>query len=99
MIHIQITLEALDDLNKCFLFYESQEAVLRDYFSSCLQGDIEGLKISAGTHRIVYRDYHRLLSQIFPFGIFYTFEGAQAMVWAVVDLRRNPTSIRDHLQL
>ncbi|MBT5705968.1 MAG: type II toxin-antitoxin system RelE/ParE family toxin [Verrucomicrobia bacterium] len=99
MIHIQISQEALDDLNEDFLFYESQETDLGAYFSSCLQGDIEGLKISAGTDRIVYRDYHRLLSQLFLFGIFYTLEGAQATVWAVVDLCRNPSWIRDHLQL
>ena len=66
-VHIlQEALEALDDLNDGFFFYESQESGLGDYFSACLQGDIEGLKISAGTHRIVYRDYHRLLSRIFP---------------------------------
>ena len=53
MIQIQISQEALDDLTEGFLFYESQEAGLGDYFSSCLQEDIEGLKISAGTHRIV----------------------------------------------
>jgi hypothetical protein len=38
------------------------------------------LKVWAGVHRIVYRDYGRLLSRVFPYGVFYTMddEGAVA---------------------
>ena len=51
----------------------------------------------AGIHRVVYRDYHRLLSRVFPFGIFYTMEDEAPVVWAVVDLRRDPECIRRRL--
>jgi len=44
-----------------------------------------------------YRDYHRLLSKVFPDGIFYTLEQERAVVWAVVDLRRSPEWIRQRL--
>ena len=64
---------------------------------ACLRGDIEGLRVSAGTHRIVYRDDHRLLSRVFPCGIFYTFSSAEAVIWAVIDLRRDPQWIREEL--
>lgn len=70
----------------------------RHYFLSCLRNDIEGLKVTAGSHRIVYRDYRRLLSRVFPYGIFYTFEQDNADIWAVVDLRRDPEWIRQHLR-
>jgi hypothetical protein len=53
--------------------------------------------VSAGIHRIVYHDYHRLLSRVFPYGIFYTIEQESAIVWAVIDLRRDPAWIRAHL--
>jgi hypothetical protein len=46
---------------------------------------------------MVYRDYHRLLSRVFPYGIFYTTEGDTATVWAVMDLRRDPAWIRQGL--
>ncbi len=46
--------------------------------SLALRADIEGLKISGGAHRVVYADYHRLLSKVFPFGVFYTMEGRTA---------------------
>ncbi len=71
--------EALRDLNEGFLFYEAQQEGLGDYFANCLRGDIEGLRISAGIHRVVYRDYHRLLSRVFPYGIFYLSSSVEAV--------------------
>ncbi len=97
MITLRISEEALQDLNDGFLFYEAQQAGLGDYFASCLRADIEGLRVYAGIHRVVYRDYHRLLSRVFPFGIFYTMEKDVAVVWAVIDLRRDPEWIRQRL--
>ncbi|MCL5742633.1 MAG: type II toxin-antitoxin system RelE/ParE family toxin [Acidobacteria bacterium] len=98
MTKVRISEEALQDLNDGFLFYEAQEVGLGDYFAACLKADIESLKISAGVHRIVYDDYHRLLSRVFPYGIFYTVTGSVADVWAIIDLRRDPAWIREHLK-
>jgi hypothetical protein len=98
VIAVRISEDALADLNGGFLFYEAQEEGLGDYFASCLRADIEGLRVHAGSHRVVYRDYHRLLSRVFPYGIFYTLEGECAVVWAVIDLRRNPEWIRGRLK-
>jgi hypothetical protein len=97
MKKIRISEDALHDLNEGFLFYEAQEAGLGDYFTSCLRADIEGLRVSAGIHRILHQDYHRLLSKVFPYGIFYTVEVDTTTVWAVVDLRRDPQWIRKRL--
>jgi hypothetical protein len=74
MREVQISEDALEDLNKGYVFYEAQEAGIGEYFAACLRADIEGLRISAGVHRVMYRDYHRLLSKVFPYGIFYTIE-------------------------
>ena len=97
MRDVQISADALEDLNNGYLFYEAQEPGLGEYFAACLRADIEGLRVSAGVHRVVYRDYYRLLSKVFPYGIFYTIEQERAVVWAVVDLRRSPEWIRQHL--
>lgn len=97
MIQIRLSNEARLDLNEGFWFYETQEPGLGEYFASCLRADIEGLRFTAGTHRLVYADYHRLLSRVFPHGIFYTFEQNCAVIWAVIDLRRNPEWIRKKL--
>ena len=97
MTHLRISEDALHDLNEGFLFYEAQQPGLGDYFSTCLRADIEGLRLTAGVHRVVYRDYHRLLSRVFPYGIFYTRLDAEVAVWAVIDLRRDPDWIRTRL--
>jgi len=96
---LRITEDALRDLDEGYWFYDLQERGLGDYFAASLRADIEGLCVSAGIHREIYRDYHRLLSKTFPFGIFYTFEGGVAIVWAVVDLRHDPVWIRNRLEL
>ena len=97
MIRLRISDDTLHDLNEGFLFYEAQQPGLGDYFVTCLRADIEGLRLTAGVHRVAYRDYHRLLSRIFPYGIFYTRVAEEVVVWAVIDLRRDPGWIRARL--
>lgn len=97
MINIKLSNGANQDLEEGYWFYESQEFGLGDYFSTHLKSDIEGLKISAGIHRVVYKDYYRLLCKVFPYAIYYTMEGKDVIVWAVIDCRRDPDWIRKHL--
>jgi hypothetical protein len=98
MIKIRISADALLDLDDGFRFYDAQEPGLGEYFASCLKADIEGLKITGGIHRVVYSDYHRALSRVFPYAIFYTVEEAEVVVWGVIDCRRDPDWIRRHLE-
>lgn len=56
-MRIRILASARRDLDDGYWFYESQEAGLGDYFSSSVKSDIEGLRISAGVHRVHYKDY------------------------------------------
>lgn len=97
MIRIHITQEALEDINEGFLFYDTQDAGLGDYFSDSIKSDIEGLKVTGGVHRLAYKDYRRVLSRIFPYAIYYTMEDEIVTIWAVIDCRRNPEWISDHL--
>lgn len=93
MIKVRISEDAIQDLNDGFSFYEAQQTGLGDYFAACLRADIDGLRFSGGIHPVLYRDYHRLLSRVFPFGVFYTLDGDTATLWAVVDLRKDPAWI------
>jgi hypothetical protein len=72
MTKVRISDDGLADLSDGHWFYEAQEPGLGDYFTSFLRADIEALKVSAGIHPIVYQDYHRLLSRVFPCGVFYS---------------------------
>lgn len=95
---IQILDLARNDLVEGRCFYDKQEAGLGDYFLSHLFEDIDQLRVTAGSHRKAYLDYHRALSRRFPFAIFYKVDGDVVQVWAVVDCRRKPSWIRRHLR-
>ncbi len=97
MITVKISDDALEDLKDGFRFYEAQEDGVGEYFLACLRADIEGLKVTGGIHRVIYKDYHRLLSRVFPYAIFYTFADDVATVWAVLDCRRDPRWVREQL--
>jgi hypothetical protein len=75
-----MTIEILDlakrDLLDGFHFYEAQGHGLGAYFLSHIFSDIETLQITAGVHFRAHGDYYRLLSQKFPFAIYYTTSGA-----------------------
>lgn len=93
-MRLRILASARRDLVEGYGFYEMQEAGLGDYFLTSLKADIEGLRVSAGIHKIAHGDYHRLLSRTFPFAVYYTYAAPIATVYAVVDCRRDPAWIR-----
>jgi hypothetical protein len=97
-VTIEILDKAEDDLVNGFTFYELQQSGLGAYFRESLSADIESLRIHGGVHRVVYRNYHRALSKRFPCAIFYTVSVNTVFIQAVVDCRRQPASIKEHLR-
>lgn len=77
-------------------FYERQAEGLGDYFLDSLFSDIDSLQIYAGIHSVHF-GFHRLLSKRFPFAAYYKVEGEIVQVFAVLDCRQNPGSIRNRL--
>jgi len=96
-MRIEILDKAEEDLVEGFQFYESQHLGLGSYFLDSLYSDIDSLSLYAGIHRVVYRGYHRMLSKRFPFAIYYMVTSDAVFVHAVVDCRRSPAWIRQHL--
>jgi plasmid stabilization system protein ParE len=97
-MRIEVLDKAEKDLVEGYLFYEAQAAGLGVYFLESLFSDIESLRLYAGIHRVAYRDYHRLVSDRFPFTVYYTLTGETVSIHAVVDARRRPSWIREHLK-
>jgi hypothetical protein len=82
---------AIADLIEGFQFYERQEVGLGTYF-------LDSLRFYGGIHRKAYKNLHRALSKRFPFAIYYTLEGEIVRVRSIVDCRKNPSWIRQHLR-
>lgn len=96
-MRIRILPSAITDLEAGKDFYESQSPGLGDYFQDCLFTDIDSLVLYGGIHRKVF-GFHRMWSKRFPFAIYYRVDGEQvAVVYRVLDCRRDPVRIRRSL--
>ena len=95
-MNIRLLDEAECDLDEGRDFYDGIESGLGDYFAASLGSDIESLKLFAGIH-VQHFSFHRVLSNRFPFGIYYLVEEEFISVYAVLDLRRDPPWIRQRL--
>lgn len=89
--------EAAEDIEVGRDFYERQEPGVGDYFADSIISDIEGLGLSHGIHPKHF-GVHRILSDKFPFGIYYRDTSDATEVLAVLDLRRDPTWLRKELR-
>jgi len=96
-MNIVILPSAREDLADGFALYEQKESGLGGYFLNSLFSDIDSLKLYAGVHRKVF-GLHRLLSDRFPFAIYYSKDHETAFVRAVLDCRRDPTWVRRKLK-
>lgn len=94
---IEISSDALLDLEEGFTFYQRQSEGLGAYFISCLTSDIEALEYFGGIHQVVH-GYQRALAKRFPFCIYYEIQGDILTVVAVLDARRDPLWIRQRLE-
>jgi len=94
---IRILGSARRDLDEAYAFYEAKATGLGDYFLSSIKADIQSLKFSAGIHRLIDKEYYRLLCKKFPFAIYYSVKGSETTVYAVIDCRRDPAWVRKHL--
>ena len=96
---IHIVDQAEDDLVEGHNFYEDQAPGLGVYFLDCIYSDVDSLVLYAGIHRIVYKNYRRMLSERFPFAIYYTVSADEIKIHAIIDCRRDPAWIRDRLNI
>ena len=96
---IHIIDQAEEDIVEGYYFYEKQEPGLGAYFLDRIYSDVESLLLSAGIHQVVHKNYHRMLSERFPFAIYYTVSGDKIKINAIIDCRRDPAWIRDRLNM
>lgn len=89
-MRISIQPSALADLRVGFRFYEKQQNGLGSYFLDSLYSDIDSLLLYAGIHSQHFGKY-RILSDRFPYAVYYEFRDDLILVRAVLDLRRDPS--------
>jgi hypothetical protein len=97
-MNVRILPSAFNDLVAGREFYNLQGEGLGSYFFDSLFADIDSLRLYGGIHRKVF-GHHRLLSDRFPFAIYYKVEADDtAVVYRVLDCRQNPQKTRRALR-
>jgi hypothetical protein len=96
-VKIGLLESARKDLVDGYYFYEKQSAGIGTYFLESVYSDIDTLTDNAGVHPIYFGEYHRLLVSRFPFAVYYKYSEDIALVYAVLDCRREPAWIRSKL--
>ena len=96
-MRVKILPSALNDLADGRSFYQKQNPGVGDYFLDSLFSDIDSLALYGGIHRRA-SDYFVLLAKRFPYAIYYKMEADVAIVWRVLDCRRDPRWIRTQLK-
>ena len=94
---VRVLRSALDDLANGRAFYNQQQEGVGDYFFDSLVSEIDSLVLYAGIHRVQF-GYHRQLARRFPYAVYYRILKSEAVVFRVLDCRRNPRSIRKSLK-
>ena len=64
-----------------------------NYFFDSLFADIDSLVLYAGIHSVHF-GFYRLLAKHFPYAVYYKIADGNAIVFRVLDCRRNPKQLR-----
>ena len=94
---VVVLAEAAQDLAEARRFYDAREPGVGDYCVTSLLSDIESLALYHGIHPRHWNCF-RMLASRFPFGIYYVEAEQETRVVAVLDLRRNPSWIRQQVR-
>jgi hypothetical protein len=96
-MRVEILPSGLNDLAAGRSFYEPQNPGVGDLFLDSLFSDIDSLALYGGIHRQT-SGYFVMLAKRFPYAIYYKMEAEVAIVWRVLDCRRDPRWIRTQLK-
>ncbi len=94
---VRVLRPALEDLAVGRRFYDRRSEGIGAYFFDSLFSEIDSLVLYAGIHSVHF-GFHRLLAKRFPFAVYYRVISGQAVVFRVLDCRRDPGLIRKALE-
>ena len=93
---LRLLRSAIEDLASGRSFYDLQQPGIGDLFFESVFSDIDSLDLQAGIHSRHF-DFYRALASRFPYAIYYKIIDGEAVVFRVLDCRRDPRRIADEL--
>jgi hypothetical protein len=94
---VRVLRPALNDLAAGRRFYGRQQSGISAYFFDSVFADIDSVALYAGIHRIEF-GFHRKPASRFPYAIYYPLIEGEAVVFRILDCRRDPKWIRKTLE-
>jgi hypothetical protein len=91
-MRLRLLRSAIEDPAEGKSFYDLQQPGVGDYFLESLFSDIEALELPAGVHPLHF-GLHRSLASRFPHAIYYKLLDGEAVIFRVLDCRRDPRKI------
>ena len=89
---LRLLRSAIEDLAEGRSFYDLQQPGIGDYFFESLFSDIESIGPKAGIHTLHF-GFHRALAARFPYAIYYRILDEEAVIYRILDCRRDPRKI------
>jgi len=94
---IEILESARNDLAEGRRFYERQGGTwLGAYFFDTMFSSIDSLRFYSGLYRIKH-GFHWMLTPHFPYSVYYDVDGTTVQIYAIIDNRRDPNWVTNHL--
>jgi hypothetical protein len=87
----------MQDLAAARRFYDRQQLGIGGYFFDSLFSEIDSLALYGGIHPLRF-GFHRLLAKRFPYAVYYRVIEGEAVVFRVLDCRRDPRWIQSALE-
>lgn len=96
-MRVRVLRPALEDIASGRHFYDARSPGVGSYFFDSIFSEIDSLVLYAGIHRVHF-GFYRLLAKRFPFAVYYRVTSGEAVVFRVLDCRRDPNWIRKALE-
>mgnify|MGYP001574190158 CR=1 FL=1 len=87
--------QAKADIREAARWYERQRVGLGRAFVQQIDALLDRVRLNPMQYQIVHREVRRAIPRRFPYGVFYRVDGAAVLVFAVVDLHRDPSIWQD----
>ncbi|MBI3629402.1 MAG: type II toxin-antitoxin system RelE/ParE family toxin [Candidatus Rokubacteria bacterium] len=87
--------QAKADIREAARWYERQRVGLGLAFVQQVDALLDRVRLNPMQYQIVHREVRRAIPRRFPYGVFYRIDGSEILVFAVVDLHRDPSIWQD----
>jgi len=87
--------QAKADIREAARWYERQRVGLGRAFVQQIDALLDRVRLNPMQYQVVHREVRRAIPRRFSYGVFYRIDGADVLVFAVVDLHRDPSIWQD----